>query len=125
MKNLSFYIFLVLFFCNIGWTETSLPECKGSNYEKWTNCKGTETWENGRKYVGEFKDGKRYGQGIMTHPDGSKYIGQWKDGLPEGKGSEGHRGPRQGKLRGRKRFEAGDWQGARRSGPLPGPVRAC
>ena len=88
MKDLSFYIFLVLFFCNIGWTETSLPECKGSNYEKWTNCKGTETWENGRKYVGEFKDGKRYGQGIMTHPDGSKYTGQWKDGLPNGKGTE-------------------------------------
>ena len=77
MKNLSFYIFLVLFFCNIGWTETSLPECKGSNYEKWTNCKGTETWENGRKYVGEFKDGKRYGQGTITHPDGSKYSGHW------------------------------------------------
>ena len=88
MKNLSFYIFLVLFFCNIGWTETSLPECKGSNYEKWTNCKGTETWQNGRTYVGEFKDGKRSGQGIMTHPDGSNYSGQWKDGLPNGKGTE-------------------------------------
>ena len=87
MKNLSFYIFLVLFFCNIGWTETSLPECKGSNYEKWTNCKGTETWENGRKYVGEFKDGKRYGQGIMTHPDGSKYTGQWEDSIPNGEGT--------------------------------------
>jgi hypothetical protein len=73
MKNLSFYIFLVLFFCNIGWAETSLPECKGSNYEKWTSCKGTETWENGRTYVGEFKDGKRSGQGIMTHPYGSNY----------------------------------------------------
>jgi len=80
MKNLSFYIFLILFFCNIGWTETSLPECKGSNYEKWTNCKGTETWENGRKYVGEFKDGKFHGQGTLTYINGVVEKGIWKDG---------------------------------------------
>ena len=58
MKKLSLYVFLVLFFCNIGWTESSLPECKGSDSEQWTNCHGTETWENGRTYVGEFKNGK-------------------------------------------------------------------
>ena len=52
MKKLSPYVFLVLFFCNIGWTESSLSECKGSDYEQWTNCQGTELWENGRKYVG-------------------------------------------------------------------------
>ena len=73
MKNLSFYIFLILFFYNIGWAETSLSECKGSNYKKWTNCEGTETWENGRKYVGEFKDGKRYGQGIITQSDENSF----------------------------------------------------
>ena len=52
MKKLSLYVFLVLFFCNIGWTKSALPECKGNNYEQWTNCQGTETWENGRKYIG-------------------------------------------------------------------------
>ncbi len=86
MKNLSFYIFLILFFCNIGWTETSLPECKGGNYEKWTNCEGTETWENGRKYVGEFKDGKRHGQGIYIMSDGSSYAGKWEGSMPNGEG---------------------------------------
>ena len=78
MKKLSLYIFLILFFCNLGWTESSLPECKGSSYEKWTNCQGIEEWDNGRKYVGEWKDGKRHGKGMMTHPEGAQYIGQWK-----------------------------------------------
>ena len=87
MKKLFPYVFLVLFFCNIGWTENLLPECKGSDYEQWTNCQGTESWENGRKYVGEFVDGKRHGQGTMTHPDGAKYVGQWKDSIPNGEGT--------------------------------------
>ena len=88
MKKISLNLFLFLFFCNIGWAESSLSECKGSNFEQWTNCQGIETWENGRQYVGEFQEGKRHGQGIMTHPDGAKYTGQWKDGLPNGKGIE-------------------------------------
>ena len=86
MKKLSLCIFLLLFFCNIGLTESSLSECKGSNYEKWTDCQGTETWENGRKYVGEFKDGKRHGQGTYTMSDGSNYTGQWEGSIPNGEG---------------------------------------
>ena len=30
-------------------------------------------------YVGEYKDGKKNGQGTMTYPDGNKYIGEYKD----------------------------------------------
>ena len=68
---------MVLFFCNIGWTETSLPECKGSDYEKWTNCKGTETWENERKYVGEFKNDRSHGHGTYLWADGREYVGEF------------------------------------------------
>ncbi|MBT6448581.1 MAG: 2-isopropylmalate synthase, partial [Flavobacteriaceae bacterium] len=32
------------------------------------------------KYVGEFKDGKRHGQGIFTLSDGSKEVGKFKNG---------------------------------------------
>ena len=31
-------------------------------------------------YVGEWKDGKRNGQGTFTSTDGSKYVGEYKDG---------------------------------------------
>ena len=44
-------------------------------------------WENGTKYMGEWKDGKRHGQGNMTYHDGSKFVGKWKDGKRHGQGN--------------------------------------
>ena len=38
------------------------------------------------KYVGEYKDGKRNGQGTFTYPDGEKYVGEFKDGERNGQG---------------------------------------
>ncbi len=76
--------------------------CRGM--EEWErNGQGTYTWSDGRKYVGEFKDGIKHGQGTytwsdgrkydrgmeeweingqgtFTYPDGEKYVGEWKDG---------------------------------------------
>ena len=46
------------------------------------NGKGIETFPNGEKYVGRWKDDKRNGQGTSTYPDGGKYVGRWKDGNP-------------------------------------------
>jgi len=40
---------------------------------------GSLTYPDGRKYVGEWKDGKRNGQGTQTLPNGMKYVGKWKD----------------------------------------------
>ena len=37
-------------------------------------------WENGSRYVGEWKDGKKHGQGTYIKPEGRKYVGEWKDG---------------------------------------------
>jgi len=39
---------------------------------------GKGKWE-GEKYVGEFKDGVSHGQGTFTSKDGEKFIGEWKD----------------------------------------------
>ena len=48
-----------------------------------TSC----TKPNGTKYVGEYKDGKRHGQGTLTTPDGRKYEGEWKNGKKLGQGT--------------------------------------
>ena len=43
---------------------------------------GTWTWENGDKYVGEFKDGIPNGQGTFTFSDGSKWVGEFRKDEP-------------------------------------------
>ena len=35
----------------------------------------------GDKYVGEFRDGYRNGQGTFTWSTGSMYVGVWKDNI--------------------------------------------
>ena len=42
------------------------------------------TWTDGTKYVGEYKDDKRHGQGTYTYPSGEKEVGQFKNGLLNG-----------------------------------------
>lgn len=40
----------------------------------------------GTKYIGQTKNGKRYGKGLFYYSDGSYYEGQWKDNKMHGKG---------------------------------------
>ena len=35
---------------------------------------------DGKKYEGEWKDDKKNGQGTETFPNGSKYVGEFKNG---------------------------------------------
>ena len=51
------------------------------------NGKGTYTWADGTKYVGEHKDGKRNGQGTVYWSNGSKYVGEWQYGKRTGQGT--------------------------------------
>lgn len=65
-----------------------LPPCPGSyNRETWRNCVGELTYPSGRKYVGEFRDGKYHGQGTYTSPDGQKYVGEFRDDKYNGQGT--------------------------------------
>ena len=48
--------------------------------------KGIMNYEDGSKYDGEWKEGKRYGKGTLTYEDGAKYVGEWKDGEMDGTG---------------------------------------
>ena len=47
---------------------------------------GKGKWE-GEKYEGNFKDGYRHGQGTYSWPDGDKYAGEFKDDKPNGQGT--------------------------------------
>ena len=52
----------------------------GGRDEKKDNFTGrrTVTYDDGSTYSGEFKDGKRHGQGTMTDKEGTKSEGDWK-----------------------------------------------
>ena len=49
-------------------------------------------WENGSSYKGEWKDGKKHGQGKFTYGKGKgkgdEYVGEWKDGKMHGQGTQ-------------------------------------
>src|SRR6266404_7190740 len=70
--------------------QSRLPPCPNAiPVPYWDSCQGTErtfTIPDG-VYVGEFKDGKKNGQGTVTYDDGSKYVGEFKDGKRNGWGT--------------------------------------
>jgi hypothetical protein len=53
------------------------------------NCQtgfGTMIYENGDKYIGEFRNAQRTGHGVLFMRDGLKYAGTWKDDVKSGEG---------------------------------------
>ena len=70
MKKITFTFFLL-----ISIDAYALPDCPGMDELIWNNCFGTYTWRDGDKYVGEYKDGKRHGQGTFTFVDGTRDAG--------------------------------------------------
>ena len=58
------------------------------NYnEEGENVQRIYTSPSGIEYVGEWKDGKKHGQGTSTYTDGSKYVGEWRNGKRNGQGT--------------------------------------
>ena len=62
-----------------------LPQCASAARQG--NCSDTVTYPNGDKYVGEWRDNERTGQGTSTWANGNKYVGEWRDGKPNGQGT--------------------------------------
>lgn len=85
MKNLLRFLAFVL---TIGSTfaQSNLTACEDIDTTRWSNCFGTSANANGQ-YTGEYKDGKRNGQGTFTFADGSRYVGEYKNGFREGQGT--------------------------------------
>ena len=47
---------------------------------------GVMTWPDGSRYEGELRDGRWHGQGVYTWPDGVRQEGWFRDGLQQGHG---------------------------------------
>jgi len=55
-------------------------DCFGSQESHWTNCVGTSIDSYGNQYIGEWKDGRKDGQGTLTWSDGKIQKGIWENG---------------------------------------------
>ena len=51
------------------------------------NGNGTYTFADGGVFVGEYKDSKKNGKGTFTYADGAVFVGEYKDGKRNGKGT--------------------------------------
>ena len=77
-------IFHYWFFCKCGFSSRDEDDFLNNDIRPIEE----KVYKNGRKYIGQFKNGKREGYGIMFFPDGGRYEGNWKDDLADGKGIE-------------------------------------
>ncbi|MDY6826232.1 MAG: hypothetical protein SVV67_03510 [Bacillota bacterium] len=69
--------------------------------------KKTHTFKDGAVYEGEWRNGRRHGQGTWSRPDGCRYTGEWADDKPNGLGIL--------ILPGGKKY-IGEWKNGRRHG---------
>jgi hypothetical protein len=79
----SFYLFtfmgiVTVFLFNPFYNECILGDCN--------NDSAIYVYNSGMQYEGEWKDGKKDGEGILTYPDGTKYVGEWKNDRMHGHG---------------------------------------
>ena len=79
---------LLIGFVPLAKSESALPDCPADDPSLvWDNCFGTYGYDNGSKYVGEWKDDNFHGRGTYTYADGDKYVGEYKEGKSHGQGT--------------------------------------
>jgi hypothetical protein len=61
-----------------------LPDCPKDTRVQWSGCRGTRTYPDGIRYVGEWERGKYHGRGTLSMEDGHRISGSFKDGKLEG-----------------------------------------
>ena len=75
MKQIIYIICSLFLLSTISSVSWALPKCV-ANAEVWDNCFGAYEWTSGEnrgdKYVGEWKNDKKHGQGTYTFSSGSK-----------------------------------------------------
>ena len=48
---------------------------------------GRASFANGNKYIGDWKDNQRHGKGTYTYVNGDEYVGEFKNGKQNGQGT--------------------------------------
>jgi len=67
--------------------EGDFSGCHFFNYRHcWRHGKGTMNFNNGDKYVGQWRNDKFNGFGILEKANGEKYEGNWKNNKMHGQG---------------------------------------
>ena len=66
---------------------SSLPPCPSDPNATFDNCFGNWEWDDGDRYVGEWKKDMKHGQGTYTFSNGNKYVGLFKDNKKNGQGT--------------------------------------
>ena len=61
--------------------QSNLPACQGADVTKWNDCFGSRIHSNGDKYVGEWRIGRYHGKGTFSFADGSRFVGEFKNGM--------------------------------------------
>jgi len=79
----------VIFFTCVFFAEISfaLPNCPSNQQLNFDECWGTFNFDNGDKYVGEWKNSRKHGPGTYTYANGSTVIGTWESGKQVGLGT--------------------------------------
>ena len=76
--------------CNSGYGSATFP--KGDVYVgDWKNGKaqgkGILKYKDGNTYFGDWREGKANGYGVMEYSNGNRYKGEWKDSEAHGNGT--------------------------------------
>lgn len=74
---------LLGFVCLFGFTNLFSQCIEGKCWDG----KGTYVYPSGAKYIGQFKNGKIHGKGVLYFSNGDKYQGDWVDHYRTGRGT--------------------------------------
>ena len=84
-KIFIYIIASVFLFSGYGIAAKMVPCPEPANYLHL--CYGTKSYQNGAKYIGEWQNHKKNGQGIYTFSNGNIYIGEFLDDNIHGQGT--------------------------------------
>ena len=77
-------ILLSLFISSVSFAQSNLPPCSG---DYWNECNGERAFSNGEKFLGDWKNNKKDGYGILYFTNGSKFMGAFVNDQPNGFGT--------------------------------------